>query len=149
MEHLGSGRHLGAFNPAKYKRTPRYAYLLARPRLSPDSKTVPLCVRICLCLSSSRTKAFRSFLLPKTVLDSKLQAGANIIDVVVIAWWIAVILISIFSCNPIRDFWDHTIKSKCINTELIFIGNAVPTIVMDVIIWHLHIRTIWDLQTSR
>jgi len=74
---------------------------------------------------------------------------ANIIGAVCVAWWIAVILVSIFSCNPIQGFWDHTIKSKCINTENFFIGNAVPTIITDVIILFLPIRMIWNLQTSR
>lgn len=69
----------------------------------------------------------------------------NLIGAVVIAWWIAVILVSIISCNPIRGFWDHTIKFKCINTESFFNGNAVPTIVTDVIILLLPLRMISNL----
>lgn len=38
----------------------------------------------------------------RRVFDSKFKPVANIIGAVVIALWSAVILVSIFSCNPLR-----------------------------------------------
>ena len=80
----------------------------------------------------------------------KFKLAANIVQGVVIAWWIAVILVSIFSCNPINGFWDKLYtKSKCINTEHFFIGNAVPNIATDIVILILPLREIWHLNTQR
>ena len=74
---------------------------------------------------------------------------SSIVVAVVIAWWIAIVLVSIFSCHPINGFWDATVKPRCINTEAFFVGNAVPNIVTDIIILLLPIRMIWRLHVSR
>ena len=75
---------------------------------------------------------------------------ANCIASIVLAWWIAVLLVSIFSCHPINGFWDRTIKNfRCINTKEFFVGNAVPNIVTDIIILTLPIREVWRLHAQR
>jgi len=74
--------------------------------------------------------------------------ATNIVGAFVIAWGVACILVSIFSCNPVRGFWDLTIPSKCIETRKFFIGNSVPNIVMDVVILMLPMKKIWHLQMS-
>jgi len=64
----------------------------------------------------------------------------------VLSWGIAVAPVSIFSCNPVRGFWDFTVPSTCINTRNFYMGNSAPIITMDVVILSLPIKNIWDLQ---
>ena len=59
------------------------------------------------------------------------------------AWWIAVVLVSIFSCNLINRFWDKVYtRSKYISIEHFYISNAVPNIITDIIILVLPLREI-------
>ena len=76
-----------------------------------------------------------------TITTSVVGAG-------VIAWGIAVILVSIFQCNPVRGEWDLTVPATCISLEHFYIGNAVPNIAMDAIILALPIPNVWALQMS-
>ena len=66
----------------------------------------------------------------------------------VIAWGIAVILVSIFQCNPVRGAWDLTVPATCITLPKFYLANAVPNIAMDVIILALPIPNVWTLQMS-
>ena len=75
--------------------------------------------------------------------------AARCIGALVIAWGIACLLVSIFSCDPIRGYWDLTIPSKCIATREFFLGNSIPNITMDVLILALPVRKVWDLQMPR
>ncbi|KAI9036027.1 uncharacterized protein KD926_002506 [Aspergillus affinis] len=77
------------------------------------------------------------------------RVAVYVIGAVVFAWWIAVVLISIFSCKPIHGFWDKAINPKCVSTKRFYIGNAVPNIVTDVLILAMPIRMVWALQTTR
>ena len=76
-----------------------------------------------------------------TITNSVVGAG-------VIAWGIAVILVSIFQCNPVRGAWDLTVPATCITLPKFYLGNAVPNIAMDVIILALPIPNVWTLQMS-
>ncbi|KAI1136502.1 hypothetical protein F5Y05DRAFT_110213 [Hypoxylon sp. FL0543] len=64
----------------------------------------------------------------------------------VIMWGLALTLVSIFSCNPIRGFWDIDIGAKCIDTQWFFIGNSIPNIIADICLLCLPMRDVWTLQ---
>lgn len=72
----------------------------------------------------------------------------NAVGLIVIAWGIALLLVSIFSCKPVNGFWDITIPSVCINTRNFFIGNSVPNISADVFILALPVNKVWHLKMS-
>lgn len=76
-----------------------------------------------------------------TITTSVVGAG-------VIAWGIAVILVSVFQCNPVRGAWDLTVPATCITLPTFYLANAVPNITMDVIILALPIPNVWTLQMS-
>lgn len=77
------------------------------------------------------------------------KIAAKVMTAVVIAWFIATTLVSIFSCNPVRAFWTHEPGSTCIKSETFYIANAVPNIITDAIILTLPIRMVWKLHTSK
>lgn len=75
--------------------------------------------------------------------------ATNVVGAFVIAWGTACLLVSIFSCVPIRGFWDITTPSKCISTREFFMGISIPNIIMDVTILALPMGKVWHLQMSR
>ncbi|KAM0541715.1 hypothetical protein ACHAPJ_013120 [Fusarium lateritium] len=64
-------------------------------------------------------------------------------------WGISVVLVSIFSCNPVHGFWDQTIPSKCIDSTKFYIGITVPNIIFDFLTVALPVREVWKLQMGR
>ena len=80
----------------------------------------------------------------------RFKLAANIVTAMVLAWATALILTAIFSCKPVNGFWDKIYtKSKCINTEHFFIGNAVANMGTDLIILVLPVQKIWRLNMRR
>lgn len=75
--------------------------------------------------------------------------STTILAILVTMWGIALVLVSIFSCNPIRGFWDHSIPSQCINSQWFFIGNSIPNILTDAVLLCLPMRDIWRIQLDR
>ena len=68
----------------------------------------------------------------------------------VVAWGVAVPLVSIFSCHPIGVF--HPTKEGtvvCINYRNFFIGTSLLNILADVAILCLPLGKVWELQMSR
>jgi len=60
------------------------------------------------------------------------------------------VVTTIFQCDPVRGFWDHTVPAKCkVNVYAFFIGNAVPNIITDWALLILPIPYVWRLQKSR
>lgn len=82
-------------------------------------------------------------------LTPKFKQITDIIGAVIIAWWIAVIIVCTFSCNPIRGYWNKTIISSCVDVETFSTATTVPHLLTDVIVLLLPIRMIWRLQLAR
>lgn len=76
--------------------------------------------------------------------------GTYVTGAFVIAWGIAVPLVSIFSCHPIGA-WHLTTRPAaiCINDRDFFIGNSSLNILADVVILCLPMGMVWELQMSR
>ncbi len=70
----------------------------------------------------------------------------NVTSALVVAWGLALILVSIFTCKPIHGFWDVTIPSTCISSRDFFLGNSIPNICMDVFILSLPVRKVWQFR---
>lgn len=78
--------------------------------------------------------------------DKRFRLPLYIIATCCILWGVACTLVSIFSCTPIRGFWDLEIPAKCISTRNFFLGNAIPNITIDLAILCLPQYEIWKLQ---
>ncbi|QSZ33175.1 hypothetical protein DSL72_002761 [Monilinia vaccinii-corymbosi] len=68
--------------------------------------------------------------------------------VVNVAWCIAVLFAGIFSCHPIRSFWDPTVPSKCINTAVLFTSNEGFTIVFDIVVLLIPVWFVAQIKKS-
>ncbi|KAH7124667.1 hypothetical protein EDB81DRAFT_699079 [Dactylonectria macrodidyma] len=76
------------------------------------------------------------------------KIAAAIIAALVVAWWIAIVAVCIFQCNPISKAWLPWIGGTCIDLKGSFIGNAIPNIVTDVAILCMPIRQVWKLHVT-
>ncbi|KAF6233946.1 hypothetical protein HO173_007776 [Letharia columbiana] len=65
-----------------------------------------------------------------------------------IGWMIAAFIVGIFSCTPIRGFWDATIKSRCIQYPQFFTSNESFTIILDLVVLLMPVYFISHLQRS-
>ncbi|KAF3766673.1 hypothetical protein M406DRAFT_231598, partial [Cryphonectria parasitica EP155] len=81
-----------------------------------------------------------------------IKTGVICLGVFTAAWWVAVVLVTIFQCNPISAAWVLELQpsvnptSKCINNNAFFIGNAVPNIFTDLCIMLLPLREVYKLH---
>ncbi|KAH7118463.1 hypothetical protein EDB81DRAFT_701539 [Dactylonectria macrodidyma] len=76
------------------------------------------------------------------------KIAAAIIAALIVAWWIAIVAVCIFQCNPINKAWLPWIDGTCIDLKGSFIGNAIPNIVTDVAILCMPIRQVWKLHVT-
>lgn len=76
------------------------------------------------------------------------KIAAWIIGGTIIAWWIAIVLVCVFQCNPIYLAWVPWGEGTCINLRASFIGNAVPNILTDVAILIMPIKQVWHLHAT-
>ncbi|KAH8693343.1 hypothetical protein GQ44DRAFT_744627 [Phaeosphaeriaceae sp. PMI808] len=76
----------------------------------------------------------------------EVRIALAIITAIVISWWIALLLVYIFQCNPISKAWLPWIEGTCINLKASFIGNAIPNILTDVAILCVPIKPVWKLH---
>lgn len=65
---------------------------------------------------------------------------------IVVSWWLAIVLVCIFQCDPIEKAWLPWAPGVCIDLKASFIGNAVPNIITDIAILILPITQVWSLQ---
>lgn len=66
---------------------------------------------------------------------------------VTVAWSIALLLPSIFQCNPIYTAWDPTsTRSNCVQLRAFLVGTNVPNILLDISILTAPLYPIWKLK---
>ncbi|KAM7187827.1 integral membrane [Naviculisporaceae sp. PSN 640] len=75
--------------------------------------------------------------------------GVYILGVTVILWWIAIILVTIFQCQPVSKAYKPFMPTgSCLEKEQFFFGNSIPNVIQDVFILVLPAREVWRLQVS-
>lgn len=66
-----------------------------------------------------------------------------------VAWLIGIIFGTVFQCNPVQKGWSPMMDGKCGSTNALWLGSAVPSVVIDLVILLLPLPRIWGLQMSR
>lgn len=62
------------------------------------------------------------------------RKSTNAVGFFVLAWFTAVILVSVFSCVPVNGYWDHTVPATCIDSRAFYLGISIANILTNVII---------------
>jgi len=79
-----------------------------------------------------------------------MKLGYAVLGAMTAAWWIAVMLVTIFQCLPVHKYWDLETPGKCVNANVFYIStNGVPNIIMDAMILCLPIYEVYKLHVSR
>jgi hypothetical protein len=78
-----------------------------------------------------------------------INLATKIIGAISILWGFETTLVGIFSCTPIKAYWDLTVTEKtCINTTAFFIANSAVHVVIDVSILTVPVKKVWALKMS-
>lgn len=77
-----------------------------------------------------------------------MRISVSIMSAIVIAWTIAVILVAILSCIPIRASWTPALQptATCINNPQFYYGSQIPNIITDFAILFLPLKAVYDLK---
>lgn len=78
-----------------------------------------------------------------------IKVGVMILGVLSVAWAVSLVLVAIFSCNPINGQWDYGVPATCIDLRAWYIGNGVINIVTDIMILSLPIREVSRLLVDK
>ncbi|KAK3935773.1 integral membrane [Diplogelasinospora grovesii] len=79
-----------------------------------------------------------------------MKTGTRLLFVLVAAWWVAVMLVTIFQCMPVQKAWDPYMEDgTCLEKEKFFLGNAIPNIITDILILGLPTFEVVRLQVTR
>ncbi|KAI1129793.1 hypothetical protein F5Y10DRAFT_237654 [Nemania abortiva] len=66
-----------------------------------------------------------------------------------VAWWIGIVVATVFLCEPIEKNWYPTIEGSCVNSDRVYIGSAVASVFIDFVILLLPLPKIWRLRLGR
>ena len=62
------------------------------------------------------------------------------------AWFTSMTLVALFECSPIKAAWDIGIRGKCLNRWAFYMGAAVPSIILDLILLCIPVPFLWRLH---
>jgi hypothetical protein len=65
-----------------------------------------------------------------------------------IAWFLGIVFSSAFMCKPIAKSWNPTLDGHCGSTPGLWLGSAIPSVAIDLIILLLPLPMIWSLKMS-
>ena len=68
---------------------------------------------------------------------------------VVLAWQIAIISGYTWECRPIQKAWDTMVPGTCIDMKKMWLGNAIPNILTDIVIIIIPLPLVWKLHLPR
>lgn len=71
----------------------------------------------------------------------------NIALLIIGSWSVGLVMLSIFTCHPIRGYWEKDTKATCIPTFQWYIHSA-GNILSDVVIFTLPIPILWSMRVS-
>ena len=68
---------------------------------------------------------------------------------ILIAWYIAITVVAVFQCTPVKRQFDYTIPGHCLSFYGTFIGVTVPNFFIDVILLLLPVPMLWNLKIKK
>ncbi|KAI0002771.1 hypothetical protein F4779DRAFT_630906 [Xylariaceae sp. FL0662B] len=102
-----------------------------------------------LFLSKASALLFLSRIFPNHVNGPWFNLSRYTTHGLNIAWFQGIVFGTFFMCDPVEKNWNPMNDGTCGSTTSLFIGSAVPSVIIDLIILILPLPKIWRLQTSR
>ncbi|KAL6721256.1 hypothetical protein ACLMJK_000358 [Lecanora helva] len=83
------------------------------------------------------------------LFSASVRIPCFILGTITVCWTIAVILVTVFQCDPVSGFWNRNKPAKCnVDDYAFFVANAVPNIVTDAALLALPMPYIWRLHRT-
>ena len=67
----------------------------------------------------------------------------------VLGWLISIIMLGVFLCDPVQKQFNPKISGHCHPNSALWLGSAIPSVVIDLILLILPLPTLWRLQMKR
>lgn len=103
---------------------------------------------IALAITKTSALLFLSRIFPKRANSRWFNYAIYTTHALNVAWLIGIIFGTIFMCTPIEKNWNPMVPGKCGPTNALWLGSAVPSVVIDLIILILPLPKIWGLRLS-
>jgi len=137
MVHLGLGRHVWTLSEAELAKFLKLLY------------SIYFIYDIALFLTKTSALLFFSRVFPAYANANWFNHALRITHLLNLAWLIGIVFGTVFMCNPVEKGWNPFIPGQCGPTSALWIGSAVPSVAIDLIILALPLPKIWGLQMSR
>lgn len=102
-----------------------------------------------LFLTKLSVLLFLRRVFPKSHSGNWFNIGLLVAHVINVAWLLGIVFGTIFLCDPIEKSYNPMIPGSCGSTSSLYIGSAVPSIAIDLIILILPLPKLWSLQIDR
>lgn len=66
-----------------------------------------------------------------------------------VSWLVGIVFATVFMCDPIAKGWNPALPGTCGDTKALWVGSAIPSVVIDLIILLLPMPMIWGLQMNQ
>ncbi|KAG6364069.1 hypothetical protein INS49_009172 [Diaporthe citri] len=129
MTRVGLGQHASTISPASLE---KYTF------------TFYLSIVFYYCSLGSIKLAL--LLQYKSLVSVRSKTLILVVTILISAWSLSLIIVSVFNCSPVSGFWRHDIPSTCIPTLPLWYVNAAGNILTDLIIFSLPIPFVWKLD---
>jgi hypothetical protein len=130
----------------------RHAAVLEMPRLlyiARISWIVYFIYDARLFLTKLSVLLFMRRVFPKNASGTWFSVGLWIAHFINVAWLVGVVFGTIFLCNPIEKSYNPSIPGQCGSKSSLYIGSAVPSVLIDLIILILPLPKLWNLHADR
>ena len=75
-----------------------------------------------------------------------MRISVNIVGTANAIWVLLLIGLAVFQCIPVQRAWNRNLPGRCLDTKALFIGNAVPHIVIDLVMVAMPIHPVSKLR---
>lgn len=83
----------------------------------------------------------------RRIFDTRvIRISVNIVGIANAIWILLLIGLAVFQCIPVQRAWNPNIPGKCLNTKALFIGNAIPHIMIDLVMVAMPIYPVSKLR---
>lgn len=62
------------------------------------------------------------------------------------AWWVGIVFATIFMCKPVAKQWNPALEGTCGSNDALWLGSAIPSVIIDLVILVLPMPMLWRLQ---
>ena len=101
-----------------------------------------------LVLAKASALMFLSRVFPRYANPRWFNIAIWVIHGLNIAWFVGIVLGTFLMCDPVQKTWIPTLPGTCGTPSQLYIGSAVPSVVIDLLILILPVPIIWRLHTS-